>query len=258
MKSVIVLFVSVSEVSRPTSVSVDVGRVSVPVFTMDAITGVVRVGDVESTLLPEPVDVVVPVPPRTTANVPVVIAAASRVTADHDVFPSPSVLRKLFDDPKVGGNTNEVNDAAAVVSCTPFPPPPLVRNRRGVARDPVTFMREPPLNVTGPLNVLLVSVSVVSRPTSVSVDVGRVSVPVFDIVDIKGAERVGDVPNTRAPVPVSSEITPLSCADVVAANWLRGLPVTAAADADHDKLPKVSPRRHALATELVVAGRTKL
>ena len=196
------LFVSVSAVARPTSVSVEVGRVSVPVLTMDAITGVVRVGDVASTLLPDPVDVVVPVPPRTTANVPVVIADASRVTADHDVLPSPSVLRKLFDAPKVAGNTNAVNVAAAVVICTPFPPPPLVRNRRGVDRDPVTFTREPPLNVTGPLNVLLVSVSVVALPTSVSVEVGRVSVPVLTMDAITGVIRVGDVFNTVSPVPV--------------------------------------------------------
>lgn len=41
--AVSVLFVSVSVVARPTSVSEDVGRVRVPVFTMDAMTGAVRV-----------------------------------------------------------------------------------------------------------------------------------------------------------------------------------------------------------------------
>jgi hypothetical protein len=67
----------VSVVARPTSVSVDVGRVRVPVLTMDAITGVMRVGDVLNTVFPDPVDVVVPVPPRTTANVPDVIVVAA-------------------------------------------------------------------------------------------------------------------------------------------------------------------------------------
>ena len=66
--------------------------------------------------------------------------------------------------------------------------------------------------------VLFVSVSEVPVPTSVVVAVGRVSVPVLTIVAITGAVRVGDVPNTSEPVPVSSSITPASCADVVVAN----------------------------------------
>ena len=55
----IVLFVKVSVVALPTSVSVEVGRVKVPVFTMLAITGVVNVGDVSKTTRPLPV---VPLP----------------------------------------------------------------------------------------------------------------------------------------------------------------------------------------------------
>jgi hypothetical protein len=39
-------------------------------------TGVTKVGDVDKTLLPEPVDVVTPVPPLVTAKVPVTSAAA--------------------------------------------------------------------------------------------------------------------------------------------------------------------------------------
>lgn len=42
----------------------------------------------------------------------------------------------------------------------------------------------------GLVKVLLVSVSVVARPTKVSVDVGRVRVPVLEIVLITGAVRV--------------------------------------------------------------------
>ena len=50
-----VLLVSVSVVALPTKVSVDVGNVSVPVLTILAITGVVRVGLVAKTLAPVPV-----------------------------------------------------------------------------------------------------------------------------------------------------------------------------------------------------------
>jgi hypothetical protein len=45
------------------------------------------------------------------------------------------------------------------------------------------------LEITGDVRVLFVSVSVVARPTKVSVDVGRVRVPVFVIVDITGADE---------------------------------------------------------------------
>ncbi len=80
----------------------------------------------------------------------------------------------------------------------------------------------PPLTmdaITGAVSVLLVSVSAVARPTSVSVADGIVIVLApLTIVEIAGVVRVGDVPNTSAPDPVSSLITPASCADVVAAN----------------------------------------
>ena len=39
-----------------------------------------------------------------------------------------------------------------------------------------------------------------------------------------GVTRVGDVANTKAPLPVSSEITPANCNEVVAANTPRLLP----------------------------------
>ena len=44
--------------------------------------------------------------------------------------------------------------------------------------------------ITGDVNVLFVSVSVVARPTNVSVDVGSVSVPVLLMLEITGAVRV--------------------------------------------------------------------
>ena len=125
-----VLLVRVSVVARPTKVSVDVGRVSVPPLTIVAIIGAVSVllisvcaSDVPTTApagaafrvvtapVPAPtkklpdVNVATPVPPLATDKIPVVIADASRVTADHDEFPAPSVFRKVFAAPTVGGNT---------------------------------------------------------------------------------------------------------------------------------------------------------
>ena len=60
---------------------------------------------------------------------------------------------------------------------------------------PVTLPVKSPVNVpviapfpviVGAVSVLFVNVSVVSLPTRVSVDVGSVSVPVLEIVDIVG------------------------------------------------------------------------
>jgi hypothetical protein len=90
---------------------------------------------------------------------------------------------------------------------------------------PVTFVITPDAGVPragadidGLVRVLLVSVSVVALPTKVSVDVGNVSVPVLTILAITGVVRVGLVANTKEPVPVSSEMTPASSVEVVAAN----------------------------------------
>ena len=47
-----------------------------------------------------------------------------------------------------------------------------------------------PWFTTGLVRVLLVSVSVVARPTSVSVEVGNVIVPVFEILEITGLVNV--------------------------------------------------------------------
>jgi hypothetical protein len=56
-----------------------------------------------------------------------------------------------------------------------------------------------------PLMVLLVSVSVVARPTKVSVEVGRVRVPVLLMLDITGAVRVLFV-KVCDPVRVTTEL----------------------------------------------------
>ena len=213
------LLVSVSAVARPTSVSVAVGRVSVPVLDIVAIMGAVRVLLLSVCASESP----------TTAPV--------GTTFDVSTAPVPFPTKKLPD-----------------VSVT-APVPPLA-----TGNVPVTAAVRLILEIVfdPPEMVLLVSVSADALPTSVSGPVGRVSVPPLVIVAITGAERVGDVPNTRDPLPVSSLITPASCADVVAANWLRGLPTSAAADADHDKLPRVSPKRQPLAMVLVVVGNTRL
>ena len=63
---------------------------------------------------------------------------------------------------------------------------------------------------TGLVKVLLVKVSVVALPTKVSVEVGKVSVPVLTMLAITGVVRVGDVPKTNKPDPVSSDTTPAS------------------------------------------------
>lgn len=68
------------------------------------------------------------------------------------------------------------------------------------------------------VSVLLVSVSVVARPTKVSVEVGSVSVPVLTIELITGVTNVGLVANTLEPVPVSSDRDVASCADVIEAD----------------------------------------
>src|SRR5262245_36457759 len=47
-----------------------------------------------------------------------------------------------------------------------------------------------------------------------------------DATPMLGVVKDGDVANTSGPEPVSSEMTPASCADVVAANCDSGLPVT--------------------------------
>jgi hypothetical protein len=72
---------------------------------------------------------------------------------------------------------------------------------------PVQLVNVPELGVprtgvvnVGLVNVLLVSVSLVARPTKVSVDVGRVNVPVFVMVEITGPVNVLLV---RVCVPVN-------------------------------------------------------
>lgn len=62
-----------------------------------------------------------------------------------------------------------------------------------------------------------------------------------------GVTSVGDVANTNAPDPVSSEITPASCKEVVAANCDKGFVVSASpppAAGCHEQVPSPSSRRN--------------
>jgi hypothetical protein len=81
--------------------------------------------------------------------------------------------------------------------------------------------------------LLLLAASVVNEPVLGVVaptDVLLTVPPEIVGVLIVGVASVGDVPKTRAPLPVSSVITPASCADVVVANCDSGLPVRAIPD----------------------------
>ena len=60
--------------------------------------------------------------------------------------------------------------------------------------------------ITGVVNVLFVSVSVVARPTKVSVDVGKVNTPVFEIVAMIGAVSVLFVSVSVVALPTSVSV----------------------------------------------------
>ena len=79
------LLVSVSVVARPTSVSVLVGSVRVPVLTIVLKIGADSVGPVPSTTEPDPVLVVTPVPPEATARVPAKVIVPAPVTGPPEV-----------------------------------------------------------------------------------------------------------------------------------------------------------------------------
>ena len=93
-----VLFVRVSVVARPTRVSVEVGKVNVPVFTIVAITGAVNVlfVSVSVVALPTSVSVVI-------GKVSVGVPATAGVTmvAVPDVLPVIAMAVELTDRPAV-------------------------------------------------------------------------------------------------------------------------------------------------------------
>ena len=93
-----VLFVNVSVVARPTKVSVDVGSVSVPVFEMVAMIGAVNVLFVSVSVVARPTRVSVEV-----GNVSVGAPATAGVTivAVPDVLPASTIAVALTDRPAV-------------------------------------------------------------------------------------------------------------------------------------------------------------
>jgi len=120
--------------------------------------------------------------------------------------------------------------AASVAFVPPFaigrvPVTPVVRG------SPVPFVRTIAEGVPpAPLNVMKAPAEPIFIARAVATPVPKPDIPVetgspvtFVITPEAGVPRagvtnVGEVPNTRAPVPVSSEITPRSCSEVVAAN----------------------------------------
>jgi hypothetical protein len=72
------------------------------------------------------------------------------------------------------------------------PPEPVIAGvvKARFVNEPLAVPEKAGLPIVGLVKVLLVRVSVVARPTSVSVEVGRVRVPVLLMLDITGEVNV--------------------------------------------------------------------
>ena len=162
---------------------------------------------VSRTTLPEPVTAVIDVPfilnelpmPAVSnvllVNV-LVVAAPTRVSVDvgRVNVADPFNIVPIFGDAKV--LLLKVSMPASVAKS------PSARAVLNSAMVPVSVLLARSID-------LLVRVSVVFLATSVSEDVGSVSVPELTIVDITGEVKVGDVSNTNFPVPVAPvDVTP--------------------------------------------------
>ena len=99
----------------------------------------------------------------------------------------------------------------------------------------ISPVKSAPVSIAAPAAVTL-AVSVTSAPGSTPVvapTVKPAAVPVMLVpINVEGVPKfgvtsVGDVPKTNEPVPVSSDITPNNCKDVVDANCDNGLDVKA-------------------------------
>ena len=125
-----------------------------------------------------------------------------------------------------------VRSSCNVVPTAVSPVPPAVIGTVSESVDPaaVTTIGADPSKFT-PLIARGV-VSVAADPVVFWFSVGKVHAERSPdaTVPSAGVTSVGDVANTNAPVPVSSDITPANCAEVVAANWLRGLATSASPD----------------------------
>ncbi len=163
------------------------------IFKLVEKVGVEIVGAVASTTLPVPVDVVAPVPPLATGNVPataeVRLMLVKVFSAPDIVLPVmvPVLVRLTKTSAEAGlGNVSVRLSVLDVANMRVFSGnvPERLNLRNLVESKALTKA------VVESNKVLLVSVSVVALPTSVSVEVGRVSVPVLDMVEIIGAVSV--------------------------------------------------------------------
>jgi hypothetical protein len=159
-----VLFVSVSVVALPTSVSVLIGRVKAPVFVIVDITGEVKVLFVSVSVVALPTSVSVLVG-RVKAPVFVIVD----ITGDVVNVLIPDMVCAVFNVTKfvILGTSESKARVPDVV---------------GKINVPVFKIDD----IVGEFRVLFSNVSVVLRPTKVSVLTGRVSVPVLTIVLIMG------------------------------------------------------------------------
>ena len=164
------LLVSVSVVARPTSVSVLVGSVRVPVFTMVLKIGADSVGPVPSTTEPDPVLVVTPVPPEATARVPAKVIVPAPVTGPPVVVrpvvpPLTATLVTVPVAPFATLRVPVVIDRPVPRAIVPVVPPsdatvfavvarvPLVGSVREVAPLTVSVVAKAPTCVTDPPSV---------------------------------------------------------------------------------------------------------
>lgn len=165
-------------------------------------------GSVADVVLIEPAtDETVVVPPVKVQTVPHTSQSPAVIEIDVTSFAVPLTSDTADPDATVDSINCPICPAAdAVPLVTPAMPPdgvsrpvielaPAVRLLKFAAPEDTTVVKLPVLGVVAPIVALLI-------------------VP----PEIAGVVSAGLVPNTRLPDPVSSLITPASCADVVAAN----------------------------------------
>jgi len=148
--------------------------------------GVTRVGDVDKTTLPEPVEVVTPVPPRNTVSVPVVPATIG----------SPVALVSVAEDGVPSAGVTRVGDVANTLAPDPVSLVSAAANCAEVNEPSDVAL---PTLVTAPVRFALVVTLPAVRPAAVPV----MFVPTkADGVPSAGVTNVGDVDITTLPVPV--------------------------------------------------------
>ena len=182
----------------------------VPAVKADAevIVGVVIDGDVANTKAPLPVSSV-------TADAKLADDGVAKNVATLAAKPeTPVEIGKpvqLVNVPEVGVPNNGVVRVGDVANTkSPVPVSSVTADNKladdGVAKNVATFAANP------------------ETPVEIGRPVQFVRVPEVGVPN-NGVVRVGEVANTKSPVPVSSEITPANSAEEVAANTLSLLPV---------------------------------